>query len=324
MTGEPLRIGSLCTGYGGLDIAVSSHYGARVEWLAEFDAAASKVAAARHPGITNHGDITQIDWASLPPVDIITAGYPCQPFSHAGNRKGTTDERHIWPYIANAVRIFRPRFLIMENVAGHLSLGFDAVLSDLAAMGRNARWGIVRASDAGAPHQRARLFIYSETTDADSLNGRPGQTQTGTARRPGFANGNMGFDGRIALLPTPVVNDMGAGKTVDQWDAWTAAMQQKHGNGNGHGKSLAIEARRGEFKHYAAAVSRWETVIGRPAPPAALNDRLNPVFVEWLMGLPAGWVTDPALGISLTQQLKMLGNGVVPPQAALALEMLAP
>ena len=260
------------------------------------------------------------------------------------------------------------------------------------------------------------------------------------------------------LLPTPAVNDMGRGKTVEDWDAWTASMQAKHGNGNGHGKSLEIEAQRllptpkasdgpnggpgmrngrgvadalpgvvgkllptpraqngeevnakpyhryykgqlmtnnlenavgqvidpgmtqltvsGEpsvvapsvhseqtllptpvasdhrdsiveqsgshrpgdlmlpsavqperFGPYTAAIHRWEQVLGRPAPSPTEpgkdgRPRLSPAFVEFMMGLPDGWVCDT--GIPRNAQLKALGNGVVPQQAALALSMLLP
>ena len=82
-----------------------------------------------------------------------------------------------------------------------------------------------------------------------------------------------------------------------------------------------------DWADYAAAIRRWEGVLGRPAPdptePGKSGDpRLSPAFVEWMMGLPAGWVTDPAIGISRNDQLKALGNGVVPQQAALALDVL--
>ncbi|MEV8029217.1 hypothetical protein [Cellulosimicrobium funkei] len=188
------------------------------------------------------------------------------------------------------------------------------------------------------------------------------------------------------LLPTPAVNDMGASYDVDRWDAWTARMKAAHGNGNGHGNSLHIEAPRmlptpttqpttgngharnlgGEvrdllptpsvadveggrkhrsgarsdelllngiaheqaFGQYAPAIERWETVLGRPAPaptePTGKGGahRLSPRFVEWMMGLPDGWVTDT--DTTRNEQLKALGNGVVPQQAAAALRhMLA-
>ena len=144
---------------------------------------------------------------------------------------------------------------------------------------------------------------------------------------------------------------MGASYTPETWDAWTAKMQAAHGNGNGHGKSLSIEAQRllptpvsdnsrglvsdsTDFQSlpnevtyrwgdYAPAIARWETVLGRPAPdptePGAKgNPRLSPAFCEWLMGLPEGHVTAPEIGLTRNQALKALGNGVVPQQAAAA------
>ncbi|WP_141695370.1 DNA cytosine methyltransferase, partial [Klebsiella pneumoniae] len=87
-------------------------------------------------------------------------GSPCQPFSHAGQRKGTNDERHIWPYVREAIRRVRPRYTVLENVAGHRSLGFDRVLGDLAEDGLHVRWTSIRASDIGAPHQRERVFLF--------------------------------------------------------------------------------------------------------------------------------------------------------------------
>lgn len=166
-----------------------------------------------------------------------------------------------------------------------------------------------------------------------------------------------------SLLPTPAVNDMGAGKTPEAWDEWTARMQAKHGNGNGHGPSLSIEALRllptpaahdsgnspathlrkkpgrsqvtslqvitdhgllSSGGRISPPLPNGEHVLGRPAPaptePGRDGPRLSPRFVEWLMGLPAGWVTD--CGLPRTQQLKCLGNGVVPQQALLALRLL--
>lgn len=158
--GQP-TIGSLFTGYGGLDIAVQQHYRGTLAWYAEIEPWPARLLAAHHPGIPNLGDVTRVDWNTVPPVDILTGGYPCQPFSHAGLRKGTGDERHLWPHVAAAVRVLRPRICVFENVAGHLGLGFDIVLADLAALGFDAEWGVVRASDAGACHRRERLFIVA-------------------------------------------------------------------------------------------------------------------------------------------------------------------
>lgn len=352
--GGTVRIGSLFTGAGGLDMAVEQVTGASPAWFVEFDPNPSKVLARHWPDVPNFGDVTAVNWAQVDPVDILTAGYPCQPFSHAGKRKGSTDDRHLWPYVADAIGALRPRLVVLENVAGHLSLGGSAVVGDLARLGFDARWGVVRASDAGAAHQRKRLFIVA----ADTSSGQQSWPATAGNGLPVAAQrGHIA----VALLPTPVVNDMGAGKTVDDWDAWTGRMRDAHGHGNGHGhghgKSLAIEAQRmpptpratdgtkggpnqrgssgdlmlpsavqaERFGAYQAAVGRWAAVIGRPAPdptvPGKNGPRLSARFCEWLMGWPDGWVTDTD-GISHTAALKIAGNGVVPQQAALALDLL--
>lgn len=134
------------------------------------------MAAAHWPHIPNLGDIKAVDWATAPHVDIVTAGYPCQPFSHAGRRLGEDDPRHLWPAIAHALRHLRPRYVVLENVAAHLGLGFDTVLGDLADQGFDAEWGVLRASDVGAPHQRARLWVVAAhpgRVDGRQLAGRP-------------------------------------------------------------------------------------------------------------------------------------------------------
>lgn len=124
------------------------------------------------------------------------------------------------------------------------------------------------------------------------------------------------------LLPTPVVNDMGDGKTIEWWDGKLAEWRSKHGNGNGHGKSLSIEVRRMvDWGEYEPAIRHWEALT-RPAPEPSIDSRLNSRFVEWMMGLRDGHVTSPHNDLSTAQQLKILGNGVVPQQAALALSVL--
>ena len=103
----------------------------------------------------------------MPPVDILTGGYPCQPFSAAGQRKGTTDDRHLWPYVREAISEMSPSLVVLENVFGHLSLGFDEVLADLQLLNYETRWTIIRASDIGAPHHRARLFMLATKGNND-------------------------------------------------------------------------------------------------------------------------------------------------------------
>lgn len=162
-----MKIGSLCTGIGGLDESVKEIFGATIAWCSEVDPAANRVIAGM--GYHNIGSVIRNDWSDVEYVDIITAGYPCQPFSLAGKRKGNQDERHLWPHVYQAIRQLRPRYVVLENVPGHVSLGLRDVLGDLALLRYDAEWTCMRASDVGAAHRRERLFILA--TNADSLAG---------------------------------------------------------------------------------------------------------------------------------------------------------
>jgi DNA (cytosine-5)-methyltransferase 1 len=141
-------------------MAVEAYFGAETIWCFENDLYASKLIDLRY-GIENFNDLTELDMLQLPKVDIITAGYPCQPFSTSGSRKGADDERHLWPHILKIISQVRPQFVVLENVRGHLSLGFKEVLADLASIGYDCEWQLVRASDIGAPHERSRLFAIA-------------------------------------------------------------------------------------------------------------------------------------------------------------------
>ncbi len=102
---------------------------------------------------------------NVPDCDIITAGYPCQPFSAAGKRKGTEDDRHIWPYILKIVASKRPTWCVFENVYGHISLGLDEVLTDLEHEGYTTRTFVVPACGVNAPHKRNRVWIIAHTNN---------------------------------------------------------------------------------------------------------------------------------------------------------------
>lgn len=331
------RIGSVCTGYGGLDMAVQAVFGGELTWVADPDPGAAAILAHHRPTVPNLGDITTTDWTALPPVDIVCGGYPCQPFSVAGQRKGTDDARHIWPYIATALRVLRPRLVVLENVAGHLRLGFDAVLADLAELGFDAEWCTVRASEVGAPHRRERLFFLAWPAErgprpvADSADlgherdrgARDGRTGSPHGRKPpadaaGVRHGHTGTPRLPGVASAPV-----GGGAATAADAHRDGQQGVQRGEPGVGTRGDTDRRGKErWGRYGPAVARWEAATGRTAPWAVdVRGRLSPAFVEWLMGLPEGHVT-AAPGLTRTQQLKALGNGVVPQQGAAALRLL--
>jgi DNA (cytosine-5)-methyltransferase 1 len=315
--GQRLKIGSLCTGYGGLDLAVEAYFNAETIWCAEIDKYASQVIEQRFE-IPNYGNIKEIDWASLEPIDILTAGYPCQPFSHAGYRKGTDDDRHIFPYILEAISTLRPRYAVMENVRGHLSLGLKEVLEGLASIGYDARWEIVRASQAGAPHQRARVFIiaYPKGRGSGFQQFRDEQTQPKlrnnseviTNTHSDACEESRRAGGSIPSQTSQIINrsDRPINGSSDKDASYSNDQHLTH---NGQVQGLGRRF-----------TSRCQMHMQEPPDALDQDDKLNAYFVEYMMGLPKGWVTET--GLSRAQQLKMLGNGVVPQQAELALELL--
>ncbi len=187
--------GSLFSGIGGIDLGLD-RAGMTCPWQVERDEWCRRVLAKHWPDVPKYVDVTEVDWSELEHVDLICGGYPCQPFSLAGSRNGTEDERHLWPYFANALRVLRPRWAFLENVPGHLSLGFDSVLADLAALGFDAEWSIVPASWAGAPHRRERLVVVAHAAEhelhvSDDHSERPG-VGTITQREFGRGGGHAG------------------------------------------------------------------------------------------------------------------------------------
>ncbi|SCL56302.1 DNA cytosine methyltransferase [Micromonospora chersina] len=158
------RIGSLCTGYGGLDLAVELVLGGQLTWYAETDRHARTVLTHHWPHVPNLGDIRTIDWTHVPPVDVLTAGFPCQDISNAGKRAGITGPHSsLWHHITTTLRVLRPPLVFVENVAALRRRGLDVVHADLATLGYDTSWLCLRASDIGAAHRRDRLFLLATT-----------------------------------------------------------------------------------------------------------------------------------------------------------------
>lgn len=165
-----MKIGSLFSGVGGLDLAVEEVFNARTIWQAEIDPNASKVLAARF-GVPNLGDITKLDWELVPSVDILTGGFPCQDVSAAGLRAGMTHGTRsgLWAIMAEAVAALLPKYVVVENVRGLLTAksrdtdltAFQQVVADLDQIGYNTKHKLITASSIGAPHKRERVFVLA-------------------------------------------------------------------------------------------------------------------------------------------------------------------
>jgi len=212
-----VRYGSLCSGVGGLDLAVEAVFDAEPAWFCEADVHAASVLAAHWPGVPIYPDLKTQDWTTVEPVELVCAGYPCQPFSYAGRRRGEADPRHLWPDVITAVRVLRPRFVVLENVAGHLRLGFDRVLGDLAEAGFDAEWTVVRAADAGACHRRERLFVVAYT-DQRRATADPAESERRGPERPAVgAPVERTAEPRERVSATPT--DWGDyGPAIERWE----------------------------------------------------------------------------------------------------------
>jgi DNA (cytosine-5)-methyltransferase 1 len=348
-TERPLRVGSLFSGYGGLDLAVEEVFDARTVWFSEINEPVARVFAHHWPDTPNLGDITTVDWSSVEPVDILCGGFPCQDVSTVGKRAGLKPGTRsgLWAHMATAIDALQPEYVVIENVRGLLSaparratpegddderrnpepatpetatlrslepdpwgLGdqparplraLGAVLGDLADLRYDARWLGLPASAIGAPHPRFRIFILARRTVPD-----PARIRLRKGRG----------DARSCEGPTRDDHAQPSGDRPRNPAAVAGG---------------DVRADRGVLRRwgrYAPAVARWEHITGRPAPAPAIlsaesNVRPAPVFTEWLMGLPQGWVTDPRLELSHAEQLTALGNGVLPRQAAACLRALA-
>jgi DNA (cytosine-5)-methyltransferase 1 len=180
-----LKIGSLFSGYGGLDLGVMEVLDAEVAWHCEWDDAPTAILDAHWPGVPNYRDVSKVNWDAVEPIDILTGGFPCQDVSLAGARRGLQDGTRsgLWSEFAKAIEILKPRMVVIENVRGLLSASsansdlehcswcmgdnseesalraLGAVLGSLADLGYDAEWCGLRAADAGAPHNRYRIFI---------------------------------------------------------------------------------------------------------------------------------------------------------------------
>ncbi|MCT2990948.1 DNA cytosine methyltransferase [Propionibacterium freudenreichii] len=382
MSTPTIAIGSLFSGYGGLDMAVQSVTGGRVSWVSDIEPGPCTILDAHHPDIPNLGDVTAIDWKSVEPVDVICGGSPCQDLSMAGRRAGMRPGTRsgLWESMLTAITTIRPRLVVWENVRGALSadaftlcdlepgsghLGspgqrhpllraLGRVLGDLAGAGFDAQWISLRASDVGAPHRRERVFVVAHpqgqpwgSGDGErGVAGDPDRAACDEWRQPatGETQGwraradTRGSDRALMshLLPTPTQRDFKDNRIArnpnrpNDTDTLSRALtllttpmtgDADFADGHTTFRDVIGRNRWGEF---AQAIARWETVTGRPVPEPTEQGRtalrLSARFCEWMMGLPGGWVTD--VDISRTAQLRALGNGVVPQQAAAAIRTM--
>ena len=156
----------LFSGIGGFSLGLESAGVAKTVAFCDFDDYCQQVLKKNFPTVPIYNDVKELNYERLKAdgintIDIITGGYPCQPFSVAGRKKGEQDSRHVWPEMFRLIQELRPTWVIGENVSGHIKLGLDTVLKNLESEGYSARTFSISASSVGANHQRERIWIVA-------------------------------------------------------------------------------------------------------------------------------------------------------------------
>nr|WP_296986096.1 DNA cytosine methyltransferase [uncultured Desulfovibrio sp.] len=173
----------LCAGIGGFTMGLE-WAGMKCKGQVEKDVFCTRVLEKNWPDVPRWRDVCECAASPdlLPTVDLIAGGYPCQPFSLTGKRKGKRDDRHLWPFIKQIIAAKRPTWCLFENVAGHVTMGLDDVLFDLEALGYSA-WGmLIPACAVNSKDRRGRVWILAHTS-SNELQGRTPETPTGGDRK---------------------------------------------------------------------------------------------------------------------------------------------
>ncbi len=160
-----MRVLSLFAGVGGMDLGLE-RAGMTVVAQCEIDPFCRQVLRKHWPDVPQFEDIRTLKGEQVGPVDLVCGGYPCQPFSTAGERRGAEDDRHLWPEMRRLVEELRPAWVLGENVAGHITLGLDQVLLDLDALGYATRAFVIPAVAVDARHRRDRVWIVANTNSS--------------------------------------------------------------------------------------------------------------------------------------------------------------
>ena len=287
----------LCSGIGGFALGFEWAGLSSPVLFCDIEPWSRKILAKHWPDVPIATDVKELandPDGLVPDCDIITAGYPCQPFSLAGERRGTEDDRHIWPYILSIVKGKRPAWCVFENVYGHVSMGLDEVLSDLEGEGYAARPFIVPACAADAPHRRDRVWIIARNV-GDTISSR----QSGNhGRRSKQEPANRCKD----VADTTRLHSNGSGEHTQQGQRQEPQLGDSRGTDDvAYSNSAGLQGRQNARDTSQGRAQRNKQSARRSERPDGQN-----------------WLPEPAVGRVANgiprrvDRLKGLGNAIVP------------
>lgn len=195
----------LFSGIGGFALAAQWAWGEEYENVAfcDIEPFAQQILKKRFNDPKIYGDIRDIKGADLGPVDLLTGGFPCQPFSNAGKQEGKNDDRFLWPEMLRVIKESQPTWIIGENVAGIINMALDDVLSDLEGEGYETRTFVIPACAVNAPHRRDRVWIVAYTKHKRHVRGSSGSS---SIRNGVLSNKQAGEEARCTVARCDEVN----------------------------------------------------------------------------------------------------------------------
>jgi DNA (cytosine-5)-methyltransferase 1 len=343
---------ALCAGYGGLELGIERVFPSiRTVCYVEGEAyAASHLVKKMEEGRLHNApiwnDLRTFDgkpWRGK--VDLIAGGFPCQPFSSAGKQLGDEDPRHLWPFIKRIIGEVRPGFLFFENVPGVVKWILPSILLDLAELGYNASWGVVAASEVGAPHRRKRWFLFATLCDSDSYGFGKYQDEEIGER----INQKRQLErDRLENLRSIDTDSIHSRECVNK-----GAIRQEHrddlgrlcsnvSDTNGERSTKSRELFKGSNGIFINCTCETRQIIPNTDSPGikrsrGINGKAQKIRKgkrnidqkdKWGGRFESWWEVEPGMGrlvdgaTDWVDKLRILGNGVVPQQAAHSLQIL--
>lgn len=300
----------LFSGIGGFALGLEATGGFRTTAFCEIDPFCNQVLKKHWPDVPIYNDVRNFEHDGT--IHILTGGYPCQPESTAGKRKGESDPRYLWPAMRGIIERHRPRWVIGENVAGHISMGLDKVLADLERAAYTAIPFVIPACAVGAPHRRDRVWILA--TDSDSERGNGSAAEHGQ-------NGREVIAGNNTLYNTAFMQCDG-GKNNTRISTRAESLSE-FGNSDWPGIMADTQSQRLQRQRFTEACGGKNGGIGTGRGLAGICDSADP-HGKWRQATESGfWRTaQPAVcrmddGLSdrldkPAKRLMHLGNAVLP------------
>ena len=258
-----LRHVDRCSGIGGFSLGFEWAELSKPVLFCDIEPWSRQILAKHWPDVPIAEDVKELandPDRNVPDCDILTAGYPCQPFSQAGKRRGTEDDRHIWPFIFTIIKGKRPSFCVFENVYGHVTLGLDQVLSDLESEAYATRPFVVPACATDAPHRRDRLWIICRNV-ADTDNPRQSSSQGNREDSRNEEGNNTRWSGANVADAISARGETWASDTVGDGDGSRSNKKQPKSSGSKADVADAASARlqRAEWSEHEGNRDRLTT-----------------------------------------------------------------